>query len=162
MLSTSFHNFYTRYSPMVHRRCVQLLGNQADALDITQEVFAKLLAREVDLATIEDPGAYLWCSATRTCLNHIRATRRYDHHIGNSALHHIACYEEGPTLSARAFLATLFRSQSCSTRLLATLHYVDGMTLAETAQIAGLSVSGVRKRLRQLKLKAEQLQGASS
>ena len=34
---------------------------------------------------------------------------------------------------------------------MAVYHYVDGMTLEETAELSGLSVSGVRKRLRTLK-----------
>ena len=33
------------------------------------------------------------------------------------------------------------------------LHYVDGLTLEETAAQVGLSVSGVRKRLRGLRAK---------
>ena len=34
---------------------------------------------------------------------------------------------------------------------MAVLHYVDGLTLEEVAIETGLSVSGVRKRLRRLK-----------
>ncbi len=34
---------------------------------------------------------------------------------------------------------------------MAVLHYVDGMTLEEVASHVGMSVSGVRKRLRLLK-----------
>ena len=37
------------------------------------------------------------------------------------------------------------------------MHWVDGMTLEEVAEACGLSVSGVRKRLRTLKGKAGQL-----
>jgi RNA polymerase sigma-70 factor, ECF subfamily len=33
---------------------------------------------------------------------------------------------------------------------MAVLHFVDGLTFEETARQVGLSVSGVRKRLRQL------------
>ncbi len=35
------------------------------------------------------------------------------------------------------------------------MHYVDGMTLEEVAGEVGLSVSGVRKRLRTLKARVE-------
>ncbi|MEL6181918.1 MAG: sigma-70 family RNA polymerase sigma factor, partial [Myxococcota bacterium] len=38
--------------------------------------------------------------------------------------------------------------------------YVDGMTLEETAKVVGMSVSGVRKRLRGLKANASHLQEA--
>jgi RNA polymerase sigma-70 factor (ECF subfamily) len=38
------------------------------------------------------------------------------------------------------------------------MHYIDGMTLEQTAAESGLSVSGVRKRLRKLKEKNLHLQ----
>jgi RNA polymerase sigma-70 factor (ECF subfamily) len=52
---------------------------------------------------------------------------------------------------ARAFLDDLFSREQESTRTIAVLHYVDNLTLEETAAEVGLSVSGVRKRLRTLK-----------
>ena len=39
---------------------------------------------------------------------------------------------------------------------MAVFHYVDGLTLEETARIMGMSVSGVRKRLSALRVKAIQ------
>jgi RNA polymerase sigma-70 factor (ECF subfamily) len=41
---------------------------------------------------------------------------------------------------------------------MAVLHFVDGMTLEETADAVGLSVSGVRKRLRGLQAKIRDLE----
>ena len=43
---------------------------------------------------------------------------------------------------------------------MAVMHYVDGMTLEEVAGHVGLSVSGVRKRLRQLKERTRALEEA--
>ena len=40
------------------------------------------------------------------------------------------------------------------------MHYVDGMTLEETALHAGLSVSGVRKRLDGLRTRARAMEEA--
>jgi RNA polymerase sigma-70 factor (ECF subfamily) len=48
-------------------------------------------------------------------------------------------------------LEALFAREQVSTRTMATLHYVDGLTLEETASEMGMSVSGVRKRLRTLR-----------
>ena len=44
-----------------------------------------------------------------------------------------------------------------STRTMAILHYVDGMTLQEVADEVGMSVSGVRKRLRGLRAELHDL-----
>jgi RNA polymerase sigma-70 factor (ECF subfamily) len=48
-------------------------------------------------------------------------------------------------------LERLFGVQRESTRTMALLHYVDGLTLNQVADEVGLSVSGVRKRLRGLR-----------
>ena len=42
-----------------------------------------------------------------------------------------------------------------STQLAARMHYLEEKTLAETAQEVGLSISGVRKRLRSLRRHGE-------
>jgi RNA polymerase sigma-70 factor (ECF subfamily) len=53
----------------------------------------------------------------------------------------------------------LFNSEKPSTREIAVMYYLDSMTYEEVARETGLSVSGVRKRLRNLKLKAQHLEG---
>ena len=50
-------------------------------------------------------------------------------------------------LEARSTLTRIFHRQQESTRVIATLHLLDGMTLEEVAAEVGLSLSGVRKRL---------------
>ena len=54
-------------------------------------------------------------------------------------------------LDAPLLLDRLFRRHPESTRTMAVLHHLDGMTLAEVARECGMSVSGVRKRLRGLR-----------
>jgi AcrR family transcriptional regulator len=51
-------------------------------------------------------------------------------------------------LDAPLLLDRLFRRHPESTRTMAVLHHVDGMTLEQVARECGMSVSGVRKRLR--------------
>ena len=52
---------------------------------------------------------------------------------------------------ARLLLDWLFGRQPESSRTIAVLHYVDGLTHEEVARRTRLSVSGVRKRLRKLR-----------
>ena len=58
----------------------------------------------------------------------------------------------------RHTIERIFRREKPSTRVMAVLHYVDGMTLEEVAREVGLSVSGVRKRLRTLKARVKSLE----
>ncbi len=62
---------------------------------------------------------------------------------------------------ARLHLRNAFRSELQSTRVMAVLHHVDGLTLEQVAREVGLSVSGVRKRLRGLRARLEALEGSS-
>ena len=57
----------------------------------------------------------------------------------------------GGRSDAQLLLDWLFRRHPESSRTIAVLHYVDGLTFEEVARQTGLSVSGVRRRLRMLR-----------
>ena len=70
-----------------------------------------------------------------------------------------------PSTLARDLLAKLFRADdplAASTQTIAVMHLVDGMTLEEVAGEAGMSVSGVRKRLRTLRARLVALETESA
>jgi RNA polymerase sigma-70 factor (ECF subfamily) len=56
-------------------------------------------------------------------------------------------------------LARLFGRHPESSRTIAVLHFVDGLTLEEVALETRMSVSGVRKRLRRLRVSLTELTG---
>ena len=58
-------------------------------------------------------------------------------------------------------LAQIFSREQPSTKTIAVLHLLDGLTLEEVAAEVGLSVSGVRKRLRTLRQHVVELEGVS-
>lgn len=143
--------YYRKYGAMVHRRCRFMLRDDEAALDAMQDVFVELLRRQNDLVH-SAPSSLLYTIATNVCLNRIRRSKRRPETRDDEILLTIAG-DEGPedrTLTGH-FLNRLFDRHPESTRTIAVLHYVDGLTLEETAQRVGLSVSGVRKRLRQLR-----------
>lgn len=144
-------SLYKKYGPMVLRRCRQLLGDEERALDAMQDTFVALLKHEKRLNDAA-PSSLLYCMATNVCLNLIRSSRCHATVSGDDLLLSIASAEDvEATGIARQLLDQLFRREKPSTRAIAVMRYVDGMTLEETAAAAGLSVSGVRKRLAGLK-----------
>ncbi|MBR2272546.1 MAG: sigma-70 family RNA polymerase sigma factor [Fibrobacter sp.] len=154
----AFSKLYEAYAPMVFRRCVFLLKDDAEAKDMVQNVFLRVYER-VDSLDLSQPSSLLWNTATRLCLNRIRDKKRRGLDVDSSEmLLTIACAEEDDGVEARGLLAKIFSKEQESTRTIATLHYVDGMTLEETAETVGLSVSGVRKRLRTLQAKIKNLE----
>ena len=149
---------YQRYGPMVMRRCRQLLREEDQALDATQDVFVQLLEHRSRLKA-EYPSSLLYRIATNLCLNRIRDRRRRGETVDEELLNNIADWDEAEgRLEARSVLDRLFRRERESTRTIAVLHFVDGLTLEETAREVGLSVSGVRKRLRGLRERLRELE----
>ena len=147
---------YQKYGPMVLRRCRRLLRDEDRAMDAMQDVFVRVLQRG-DRLKVTYPSSLLYRIATNVCLNRIR-DQRLDL-PGDAVLVHIAGMENPePRLDARAMLDRLFARHRDSTRTIAVLHFVDGLTLAEVAQEVGMSVSGVRKRLRGLRESLKKLE----
>ena len=152
---------YRRYGPMVLRRCRALLRNEQEALDAMQDCFVQVL-RHQDRLEASAPSSLLYRIATNTCLNKIRTRKRHPEDPDEALLYRIASLEEpGQRSAARNLLDRLFAKEPESTRALAVLHLLDGLTLEETAEQVGLSVSGVRKRLRKLKRRLHELEGVT-
>lgn len=150
---------YETYAPMVFRRCQYMLRDESEAQDMMQEVFLRVFDR-MDTLDLSQPSSLLWNTATRLCLNRIRDKHRRGLDVDSSELLlTIACAdEEDDSFGAQSVLAKLFSKEPESSRTIAVLHYVDGMTLEETAREVNLSVSGVRKRLRGLQAKLKNLE----
>jgi RNA polymerase sigma-70 factor (ECF subfamily) len=138
---------YAKFGPMVHRRCRFLLRDEAEAADVAQEVFVRLLKSGTRL-TDAHPSSLLYRIATNLSLNRLRDRKRQPELPGDALLNQIATLDH---LDAPLWLDRLFRRQPESTRTMAVLHHVDGLTLQEVARECGMSVSGVRRRLRLLR-----------
>jgi RNA polymerase sigma factor (sigma-70 family) len=152
---------YRRYGPMVVRRCRRLLGDPDAAEDAMHDVFVQLHRRH---ASLEDRGlsSLLYRTATNVCLNRLRSQRRRPTDPGDDLLLRIAALDDtAGRADARSLLDRVLRREPESSTTIAVLHLHDGLTLEETAEIVGLSVSGVRKRLRRLKAVLGELDAAA-
>jgi len=155
----AFSKLYESYGPMVYRRCASLLKDDAEAGDMMQNVFLRIYERRNAL-DLSCPSSLLWNTATRLCLNRIRDKAR--HGVNTSSedllLQIASVNDEADEYETSSILTKIFSKEPESTRTMAVLHFVDGMTLEETAEAVGLSVSGVRKRLRTLQSKVKNLE----
>jgi len=155
MSSDNLEDLYRRYGPLVLRRCRQLLRDPAESEDAMQEVFMQIV-RNPHLAEAEFPSSLLYRIATNVCLNRLRASARRAETREEEILMTIAADDNVEARSAAGrLLDRIFRKHPESTRVMAVLHYVDGLTLEEVARETALSVSGVRKRLRALQATPE-------
>jgi len=142
---------YRRYGAMVLRRCRHLLRNEDLAADAMQETFVKLL-RSRQRLDARYPSSLLYRVATNVCLNVMRTQRRRPAVSADLLLESMAgsdCMED--RILDTLTLEKVFEGAREGTREAAETHYLEGCTLAETAERVELSISGVRKRLRSLR-----------
>lgn len=158
-MASELEELYRRYGPMVLRRCQRLLRDEEKAMDAMQDVFVQVIRRKEKLDT-GAPSSLFYRIATNVCLNRLRSDRRRPTDPEDELLLTLVDAEDLEERSAaRALLARIFGREVISTLNIAVLHLVDGMTLEEVAEEVGLSVSGVRKRLRALRGRVEMLEG---
>jgi RNA polymerase sigma-70 factor, ECF subfamily len=151
MPAVDIEDWYRKYGPMVQRRCRQILVSPELAEEAMQDVFISVL-REAPRLEERAPSSYLYRAATNTCLNILRSRGRRPEAASTDLVERIALATTTESdLAARQTLDRLFRRQKEGTAYIAMLHFVDGMTLEEVAHEVGMSVSGVRKRLQEVK-----------
>ncbi len=139
--------YYARYGPMVLRRCRRLLKDEQSAFDAMQEVFLKVLLARNRL-TGNYPSALLYRMATNLCLNRLRDERRHRAGDCRDILHRFS-FNDNPenAVVAGNLLDCILREEKESTRQVAVMYFVDGMTIKEIAATVKLSISGVHKHL---------------
>ncbi len=144
-------DYYRRYGPMVLRRCRSLLRDEQLAVDAMHDVFVNLITHR-DRLEGGAASSLLWTIATRVCLNRLRSRRRRPEDPQSELLWQIAAAEDPEERGlTRRLLDRIFAREPDSTGAIAVMHHLDGMTLEEVAEVVGMSVSGVRKRLRTLR-----------
>lgn len=159
-MAINVEEYYRTYGPMVMRRCLSLLRDEEAAADAMQDTFVKLL-RHQDRLEHRGPSSLLYTIATNVCLNRIRSSSRDLSEPAGDSLEFLGRTEdESDRVDAAMVLERIMARQNAITRRMVEQHYVKGMTLKETADATGYSVSGVRKRLRQLKAEAKSVVAA--
>lgn len=140
---------YRRYAPVLLARCRSILKNEEAAQDAVQETFARVIRNWDSFQHQSSPLTWMYRISTNYSLNQLRnrGTRRKkleDHkvEIGGDT---VVAPEEGGTDHARVL--ALLEQVDEETRACVVHTYFDDCTRAETAELVGLSVPTVRKRL---------------
>ncbi len=76
MTPPDFTTFMRNYQDMVYSTAVRLLGNEAQAEDISQEVFLQAYERFDDLGTSPTAGGWLKTVTTNLSINHLQRYRK--------------------------------------------------------------------------------------
>jgi RNA polymerase sigma-70 factor (ECF subfamily) len=143
-----FAEVYERHYAAVYRAALRVTGNTADAEDVLQTVFLRILnqARRLDAAQM--PEAYLRRAAANAALDVLR--RRMSHaeaHLDETAPYAAA---ESPELlkeRLRRAIAALDQSDA----VLFLLRYVEGFSNGELAEMFGLDKNNIAVRLHRIR-----------
>lgn len=114
----------TKYSPMLYRICVVMLGNEADAQDAVQDTICRYLECRKEFRDGEHEKAWLIKVAQNRC----RDMRRFQMRHPQVAIDEITASYENPEYSqVLAELAAL----PLSVKAAVYLHYIEGYKTAE-------------------------------
>ena len=150
--NSDFSAIYQKFAPMVLRRCRSILKDEDKALDAMQDVFLRIMESKCKIKEL--CSSLFYVTATRVCLNKIRSEKLRsgpDFEVISEVIADEFSELEAEKIEAGMILENIFSGRDSKDSLIATLHYVDRLTLEETAEQVGMSVSGVRKRLSELK-----------
>lgn len=139
---------YRRYGGMVRGRCRHLLRNDADAQEVTQEVFLKLHRYRDHWRGDAAPTTYLFKVTTTTCLNWLRTRKRRREDLMDELPEPAAPTTTLlDTVALRQLVDQLMEGVDDGVAAAVIYFYVDGLTHAEAGELLGISAAAVRKRV---------------
>ena len=134
-----FQQVYETYGPSLYRFCLLQMKNPADAEDILQEVFCRRLYRAPDFASPDHERRWLFRVALNLCRDAWKRASRSE--LPLEAAVSAAAPED---LGLLDHVAALPEPQ----RTAIHLHYYEGYSLREIAQLLGVTVATVKMRLK--------------
>lgn len=133
---TSVERLYRSHGSIVLRRARALLGNEAEAQEALQEIFAQLVGRPQQLEKVSSVVGFLYQATTNHCLNLLRHRRTGARVLEETTPPPRWIAASGEALAQiRSQLAQL---EGPVAQALVYFH-LDGMTHAEIAQLLGCS-----------------------
>lgn len=129
-----------KYSPMLYRICVVMLGNETDAQDAVQDTICKYLEYTKKFRDQEHEKAWLIRVARNRCIDMQRFRLRHP----QIELSEITASYENPEYSE---VLTQLVALPMPVKTAVYLYYIEGYKTKEVSDILGISVNAVKKRL---------------
>ena len=141
---------YERHYDAVFRAALRVTGNPADAQDVLQTVFLRVLSRSDDREVARSPAAYFRRAAVNAAVDLLR--RRAAH--GETAYDELAPHAavESPVL-LKERLRRAVASLEHEDATLFLLRHVEGLSIEELATAFHLAKNTVAVRLHRIRIK---------
>jgi RNA polymerase sigma-70 factor, ECF subfamily len=147
---------FDRYAPIIHRRALLIVGRDADAWDVVQEVFERMLKSSEAFRAEARPMTWVYRITTNVALNAVRARgiRERDDAADPAFAEDLA-----RTVEARQMLQRLSTSLDERELAVVAMTVLDGLTQEEIADILGLSRKTINRELDAIRGKVVALGG---
>jgi RNA polymerase sigma-70 factor (ECF subfamily) len=151
-LRPDIERLFHDHSHMLYRTAYGMLGNQADAEDVLQTLFLRLLRRDAPPDLLRNPAGYLYRAAVNLSLNVIRSRKRF----APEADAFVVAVDEGTTSAAEELHRRLMEAIAAlnpKDAEVLVLRYVHGRTDADIAKVLGVSRGSIAMRLLRSRLR---------
>ena len=135
---------YARYAPVVHSRALAIVGRDADAWDVVQEVFEKMLKSAAEFRAQARPMTWVYRITTNVGLNLLRS-RGVREPEGATGVE--PAIELSGSVEARQMLSKLADTLSERELAVVAMTVIDGLTQEEIADTLGLSRKTINREI---------------
>lgn len=148
-----FIEIYNRQVSTVYRLCYSFMKNSADAEDMTQETFLRLLSRERKFENEKHEKAWLIVTASNLCKDALKKWWRREESLED----HYDLVQEGTMSDGSVMEAILALPKDSKTAVY--MYYYEGYTTVEIAKYLNCPESTVRSRLLRAKRQLQTMLG---
>lgn len=141
----TFERVAQEYARRLYVVAYRMLGHRADAEDAVQRALLKCFAARDSYSPQWAVSTWLYRVLTNVCIDEMRRRRSTAAALRTSA--ESALREGSPRVGERIDVERALARVPHEARMLLALHYVDGLSSAELAQIRGISVNTVKSQL---------------
>ena len=137
------------YGELIFKTCFMMVKNKYDAEDIVQDTFMKYisyLAENNRFESDEHKKAWLLRVSQNKCKDLLKYKNRHTHVAYEDVEECLLCGNDYEQSDMEEFLR--FANLSYEHKSVIMLHYIEGFSVEETANILSISISAVKMRLK--------------
>jgi RNA polymerase sigma-70 factor (ECF subfamily) len=147
-VSIEFESMFREHYQMVYRTAYSILGSSADAEDVLQTIFLRLLRRELSSALLSNAKGYFYRAAVNLSLDILRAKKRIELVGDSERFESIADISDTKQTEARHRRVTeAIAELNPNAAHILILRYVHDYSDAEIAKLLGTSRTAIAVRL---------------
>ncbi len=146
----SVDELYKRYAPQAYRRARRVLGNDAEAHEVVQDVFVSLLEKPEQYKGMSQLTTFMYSVVTHACLNRMRNQRNRLRLVRESLPTLGETTDRTLTPETRMVLRSVLSRLPEELAAAAVYYHLDGMTHDEIARVMQCSPRHVGDVLQRL------------